>query len=91
MKHFGLSATLSYSFCNSFGENITHLFCNCTITEYLWKKLELKLKDNITVLPLTPQATIFGFLEADFQSYIIQNHILLTFKLYIHKSQKINF
>ena len=45
----------------------------------LWKKLELKLKDNITLLPLTPQVTTFGFLETDCQ------------ELYIYKSRKINF
>ena len=88
---FGLSTTSSWSFCNSFGENITHVFYDCTITQCLWKKLQLKLKDDITLLPLTPQAAIFGFLEADCQSYLIQNHILLLSKLYIYKSRKRKF
>ena len=88
---FGLSTTSSCSFCNSFGENITHLFCDCTITQCLWKKLQLKLKDDITLLPLTPQAAIFGFLEGNCQSYLIQNHILLISKLYIYKSRKNKF
>ena len=88
---FGLSTTLSCSFCNYFGQNITHLFCDCTITQCLWKKLQLKLKDNISPLPLTPQAAIFGFLEADCQSYLIQNHILLISKLYLYKSRKNKF
>ena len=68
---FGLSTATFCSFCNSFGENITHLFCDCTITQRLWKKLQLKLKDNITLFPLTPHAAIFGFLEADCQCYLI--------------------
>ena len=55
------------------------------------KKLQLKLKDNLTLLPLTPQAAIFDFLEADCQSYLIQNHILLILKLYICKSRKNKF
>ena len=78
---FGLSAASFCFFCNSFGENIAHLFCDCTKSKCVWKKLQLKLKDNITLLPLTPQAAIFGFLEADYQSYLIQNHILLISKL----------
>ena len=45
---FGLSTTLSCSFCNSFGENITNLFCDCTMAQCLWKKLQLKLKDDTT-------------------------------------------
>ena len=68
--------------------NISHLFCDCTITQYLWKKSQLKLKDDSTFLPLTPQAVIFAFLEADCQSYLIQKHILLISKLYIYKSRK---
>ena len=32
---FGLSTTSSSSFCNSFGEHITHLFCDCAITQCL--------------------------------------------------------
>ena len=78
------------SFCNSFGGNITHLFCDCIITQYLGKKLQLKLKENIT-LPLTPQAAIFGFLEADCQCHFIQNHIFLNSKLYTCKSRKRKF
>ena len=76
---------------NSFGEDVKHLFCHWTITQCLRKKLQLKLKDNITLLPLTPQVAIFGFLEADCQSYLIQNHILLILKLYIYKSWKSKF
>ena len=80
---FGISTTSSCSFCNSFSENITHLFCDCTITQCLWKKLHLKLKDNITLFPLTQQAATLSFLEDDCQFYLIQNYILLISKLYI--------
>ena len=85
---------LNHNFCsffNSFGGNITDLFCNCAITECLLKKLQLKLKDNITLLPLTPQAAKFGFLEAGCHSYLILNHILPISKLYIYKSTKSKF
>ena len=36
---FRLSTTLSCSFCNYFGENITNIFCDCTTTQCRWKKL----------------------------------------------------
>ena len=56
------------------------------------EKIQLKLKDNITFLPLTPQtAAILGFLEVSCQSYLIQNHILIISKLYICKSRKSKF
>ena len=48
----------------------------------------MKLKDDLTLHPLTPQAAIFGFPEIDCQSYLIQNHILLISMLYIYMSRK---
>ena len=88
---FELSTTSSCSFCNTFGENITHRFCDYTITHCPWKKLQLKLKDNITPLPLTTQAAILSLVEAESQSHLIQNHILLILKLYMYKSRKNKF
>ena len=41
---FRLSTTSSFSLCNSFCENIRHLFCYCTITQCLRKKLQLNWK-----------------------------------------------
>ena len=88
---FGLSTTSSCSICNSFLENITHLFCDCAIRQCAWKKWQLKFKDDLTLLPLTSKGAIFGFFAADCQSYLIQNHILLISKLYIYKSRKYKF
>ena len=88
---FGLSTTSSFSFWNSFNENITHFLRDCTVTQCLWKKIQLKLKDDITLLQLTPQAAIFSFLEANYQCNLIQNHIHLISKLYIYKSGKKNW
>ena len=34
---FGLFTTSSFFFCNCFGENITYLFCDCTITQFFGK------------------------------------------------------
>ena len=88
---FGLSTTSSYSFCNSFGKNITHLFCDCTIRRYIYEKLRLNLKNDLTLFQITPEAAIFDFLELDCQSYLIPNHILLILKLYVYKSRKNKF
>ena len=73
---FGLSTPSYCSHCNFFSENITHLFCDCAKTQCFSKKLYLKLKDDLTLPPLTPQVDIFGFLESDCQSYLIQNKFL---------------
>ena len=66
-------------------------FCDCAITQCLWEKLQLKLKDNITLLTLTPSAAIFGFFEVNCQSYLVKNYIALISKLYIYKSRKNKF
>ena len=63
----------------------------CIITQCLWKKLQLKLKDDWTLLPLLPQATIFGVLEFDCQSHLMQNHIFLISKLYMYNSRNNTF
>ena len=73
---FGLFTPPSSSHCNFFSENITHLFCDCATTQCLSKKLCLKLKDDLTLPLLIPQVDIFGFLESDCQSYLIQNNFL---------------
>ena len=74
-----------------FCDNITHLACDCIITQCLWKKLQLKLKDDLTLLQLLPHAAIFGVLEVDCQCYLMQNHILLISKLYIYNSRNNTF
>ena len=81
--HFALCAILLVK--------ISQLFCDCTITQCLWTKLQLNVKDNITLLSLTPQAAIIGFLEANCQSHLIQSGILLISKMYLYKSRKSKF
>ena len=67
-------------------------YLNCTKIQGLWEKLQLKLMNNITLLPLTSTCfAFFGFLEVDCQSYALQNHILLSFILYIYKPRKGKF
>ena len=63
----------------------------CIIMQCLWKKLQLKLKDDWTLLPLLPQAAIFGVLEFDCQSHLMQNHIFLISKLYMYNSRNNTF
>ena len=55
------------------------------------EKILLKLKDDLTLLPLLPQAAIFGVLEVDCQSYLMQNHILLISELYMYNSRNNTF
>ena len=73
--------------CNKEDETPTHLFFTCFFTTSLWKQLQNALL-NILVLPnLTPQSAIFGFLNIEKEHYLVINHLLLIFKLYIYKDR----
>ena len=73
--------------CNKEDETPTHLFFTCSFTTSLWKQLQNALL-NILVLPnLTPQSAIFGFLNIEKEHYLVINHLLLIFKLYIYKDR----
>ena len=75
------------SICNKEDETPTHLFFTCSFTTSLWKQLQNALL-NILVLPnLTPQSAIFGFLNIEKEYYLVINHLLLIFKLYIYKDR----
>ena len=75
------------SFCQSENETPIHLFHGCIKTNLLWYKLKKILKAKID-LPLNmPQSAIFGFLNYENNSDII-NHLLLIFKYYLFNSRE---
>ena len=46
--------------------------------------------DYLHFSQLTPQTAIFGFHNIDNDIFLIQNHILLLFKLHIYNARKIS-
>ena len=40
---------------------------------------------------LTPQAAFFGYIEKDLDDTILQNHLLMVFKIYLYKSRSYGF
>ena len=60
-----------------------HIFLEGICVKQLWNHLRLVLT-NISLLILTPQTAIFGFISGIENSvYKITNHILLIFKLHV--------
>ena len=47
--------------------------------------------DYLHFSQLTPQTAIFGFHNIDNDTFLIQNHILLLFKLHIYNARKHGF
>ena len=78
-------------FCKLSDETVLHLFYECNITLNLWNELVLFFKNEFTLFDLTPQAAFLGFLgflNVDPELLLIQNHLLLIFKIYIYNSRK---
>ena len=78
-------------FCKLFDETVLHLFYECNITLNLWNELVLFFKNEFTLFDLTPQASFLGFLgflNVDPELLLIENHLLLIFKIYIYNSKK---
>ena len=77
---FGKSQSPLCSFCDTEAETTLHVFHKCLVTKILWKLFFEKDLDF-------PQAALFGFInnKLDNNLNILQNHILLIFKLYIYQ------
>ena len=75
------------SYCNTEEETPLHLFYFCPKTENLWNKLRQYLSKSITIPQTTPQSSIFGFLDINEHSMLI-NHLFLIFKYHVFNARK---
>ena len=74
-------------FCKLSDERVLHLFYECNIILNLWNELDLFFKNEFTLFDLTPQAALLGFLNVSSKLLLIQNHLLLVFKIYIYNTR----
>ena len=78
----------SLPFCKLSGETVQHLFYECNIIQKLWNDLALFFKNDFTLFDLTLQASLLGFVNIDSKLLLLQNHLLLIFKIYINNSRR---
>ena len=78
-----LATSSSCSLCGLHKETMVHLFCKCSKTIELWRKLAEKL--NLDLPTLTPESAFFGFFRI---KNILYGHIHLVFKIEIFKNRK---
>ena len=79
---FGKTQSPLCSFCHTEAETTLHVSDKCEATKILWNKLLLFFETEIDFPDLTPQVALFGFInESDNNLNLLQNHILLIFKL----------
>ena len=85
---FQKSTSTLCPFCKFSDETVLHLIYECDIVQNLWNKLDLFFKNNSTLFDLTLQAAFLGFLNVNSKLFLVQNHLLLTFKIYIYSSRR---
>ena len=86
LVRFGIKQTSSCSYCKLENETALHLFAECIIVQDFWNKLRVYFSDCIEIPAMMPQSAIFGYLDDNENSLLI-NHLLLIFKCYIYKSR----
>ena len=64
-------------------ETLSYLFYYCIHIQDIWNQVQICFTDCINFLQLTPQTVFFDFYNINNNTFLIQNHILLLFKLYI--------
>ena len=57
----------------------------------IWNQAQIYFIDCFHFSQLTPQTAIVGFHNIDNDTFMIQNHILLLFKLHIYNARKHRF
>ena len=87
LHEFGKKLSPLCSFCMEEPETPAHLFHSCTKTNFLWMQLQHSFQNVLIILPVTPQSTIFGFIDHKINDHLV-NHILLIFKNYVYKTRE---
>ena len=74
------------SFCKVTNETITHIFCGCNKSKFLWQKIQNWCKPVLSLPDLSPEIVIFELFDA--REYILlQNFILLLYKKFIYEKR----
>ena len=75
-------------FCQRSDETVLHLFYECNIILNLWNELVLFFENEFPLFDQKLPASFWGFLNVDLELLLIQNHLLLIFKIYIYNSRR---
>ena len=82
------------SFCNLYDKTPYHIFYECDRVKCLWFDFVQYFQSNLILPTLTPQTSMFGFLDCTNNDSIFENNkcfsnnILLIFKLYVYRSRE---
>ena len=83
--------THNYSFYKMEEETISHLLYYCTHIQDIWNQVQIYFTDCFFFHSHRHRLPFFGFHNIDNNTFLIQNHILLLFKLHIYNARKHRF
>ena len=66
---------------------LSHLFCKCTLTQQLWKKLQAWVRGYLVLPALEPSIVILGVWNTKNENNVLVNHVVLLFKYFIYKNR----
>ena len=72
-------------------ETVCYLFYYCTHIQVIWNQVKAYFTYGLYFPQLTPKDVICSFHNTDNETFLIQNHILLSLKLHICNARKYVF
>ena len=85
---FGLATTSNCSLCGAHEENFNHLFVECSFTTALWHDLTSYFPP-LAFPALNSQSVHLGYLDDKLPNFLLLNHLLLIFKIYVYNSKDV--
>ena len=78
---------VKYQLCKLENETVSHLFCNRTFTQHLWKKLQAWVRGYLILPASEPSIVILGVSNTKNENNVLVNHVVLLFKYFIYKNR----
>jgi hypothetical protein len=85
---FGKASTSNCSFCGIHEETVDHLFAECTHAVTLWQGLIDHFSPFLAFPPVSTRSALLGFLDEKLPNFILLNHILLIFKIFVYNCRE---
>ena len=85
----GYAESPSCSLCKRQNTTVSHLFCDCTLTQQLWKKLQSWMRGYLILPGLEPSMVILGDWNTKNYNNVLVNHLILLFKHFIYKNRTV--
>ena len=90
MFHMKIVSSPLCSFWGESSKTVGHLYLRCRYTSTLWFEIKRWLQPSLILPNLTKKLIFLGFLDNQSNSVVI-NHLILSFKNFLHENRENNF